>query len=159
LAANYYHIGILVKDIDEAIERFSRVFQIAFNPPASMTRGMTWHGHPIEETMRVSYSTTEPFVELIECAGSGYFSCEQGEGVHHVGIWSPEHGSPEWNERFGALAVEASIPHPDGRIRTALTDPASLHNVRLELIDEADRAAVESWIMNGTALTSPEPRR
>jgi hypothetical protein len=57
------------------------------------------------------------------------------------------------------LAVEASIPHPDGRIRTALTDPASLHNVRLELIDEADRAAVESWIMNGTALTSPEPRR
>jgi hypothetical protein len=149
LAVNYYHIGVLVKDIDEAIAHFSTVFRIAFNPPATMTRGMTWHGHPVEETMRVSYSKTAPFVELIECTGSGYFSCAQGEGLHHVGLWSPEHGSPEWNERFGALSVEATLPHADGRVRTALTEPACFHNIRLELIDEADRAAIESWIRGG----------
>jgi hypothetical protein len=139
---NYYHVAFLVADIDEAIANFSRVLQVEFNPPDTLSSPMEWHGQRIEQDMRVTYSTTAPYIELIEAHPDGYFSIEQGEGFHHLGMWAPDRDSPEWRERFQELILEA---HMLGR-GMDLTDPASCHGVRLELVPAANKAGTLGWI-------------
>jgi hypothetical protein len=94
----------------------------------------------------VTYSRTEPFIELIEGMEDGYYSLKQGEGFHHIGTWAEPYGCSLWHERFEDLAIDAEMIAGE-QVTIRLTDPASCHGVRIELVDEQRRAEVERWIM------------
>jgi len=148
MSNGYYHIGILVADLDAAIPKFEKLFGATFNPPSVLRAPIEWHGRKLEMDVRVSYSKEPPYLELIEGQTEGYFAISQGEGVHHVGLWVPEHGSPEWKERFGDLDIEALLPSPSGTT-IAQSDPRCLCGVRLELVEERSRIQLEQWIAGG----------
>ncbi|MGH7897958.1 MAG: hypothetical protein ACREQQ_08390 [Candidatus Binatia bacterium] len=77
-----FHVGILVANLDEAIERFSLAFGLTFAPIGEMRSEL----HGAFETacvVRATYSREgPPYIELIEGQGDGLFSLARGEGVH-----------------------------------------------------------------------------
>jgi len=88
-----YHIGILVPDIDAAIERYGEIYGVTFRPPIEVTscRVVQRNGSDAPFTCRLSYSTRGPmYVELVEAQGDGLWSAANIGGIHHIGMWSED---------------------------------------------------------------------
>lgn len=88
-------VGLVVKDLDRAVEYYWRVFGIGpwvfYTYGEPLVRHMTYRGRPADYRMRVALSWLGPLrIELIEMiAGDtvyAEFVREHGYGVHHLGV-------------------------------------------------------------------------
>ena len=75
----------------------------------------------------------------------------QGEGFHHLGVWTPPHEVLSVTERYEMLHPEYLIPNEVNGRTTTKTDPTCLHGIRLELVDARNRPALEAWISGSVA--------
>jgi hypothetical protein len=76
----FFHVGILVRDIEIAARDFSAILGLEFEPvrTAPVVTG---------EMMRFRYSRQgPPYLELVEMAGSGIWAPDQGEGLHGIRV-------------------------------------------------------------------------
>src|SRR5277367_6908800 len=110
----FFHVGILVRDVDAARADFAARLGLEFEPV---------HSHQVAtgETTRFCYSLAgPPYIELVEMTGTGSWSPEQPEGFHHIGVSDPS-----------VAARCAAFGHPadpiaagdDGVPRVVLTRP------------------------------------
>jgi catechol 2,3-dioxygenase-like lactoylglutathione lyase family enzyme len=141
--APFFHVGILVADLEAAVERFSKVFGLEFADIGDMPVSL----HGAEEgdvTLRATYSRQgPPHIELVEAHGDGIFSAKHGDGVHHIGVWSPEFSAYDPGR---CLPVSVRVNMMPGDPSMWLSDPADLHGTRIEYVDERGRAQLEAWI-------------
>ena len=80
----YFHIGILVKDVEAARADFTARLGVEFEPVHSQQIATG-------ETTRFCYSRQgPPYLELVEMTGTGSWSPEQPEGFHHIGLSDPD---------------------------------------------------------------------
>jgi catechol 2,3-dioxygenase-like lactoylglutathione lyase family enzyme len=122
----YFHIGILVKDVEAARADFTASLGVEFEPVHSQQIATG-------ETTRFCYSLQgPPYLELVEMTGTGSWSPDQPEGFHHIGLSDPD--TPARCAAFGR-GVELIAPGPDGSPLVALTPPEALHGVRVEYFD------------------------
>lgn len=124
----YFHVGILVRDIDQAARDFARVLGLEFEPTRSAPVASS-------ETMRFRYSLQgPPYLELVEMAGTGIWAPDQGEGLHHVAF-----AEPDVPGRCAAFDGQAdTVVGGDGEAaRVIFTRPEALHGVRLEYLQSA----------------------
>jgi Glyoxalase/Bleomycin resistance protein/Dioxygenase superfamily len=146
--APYYHVGILVADLDEAMERFSQKLGLTFAPVNDMEIDAEDDNGSFKQKMKATYSVQgPPHIELLEATGDGIFSLKNGEGVHHLGLWCPV-----WNEyheqgEHRCLPVAMKINLIPGADPTMwLSNPADLHGTRLEFVSEPMKPGLEAWI-------------
>jgi catechol 2,3-dioxygenase-like lactoylglutathione lyase family enzyme len=79
----YFHIGILVKDVEAARADFTARLGVEFEPVQSQQIATG-------ETTRFCYSRPgPPYLELVEMTGTGSWSPAQPEGFHHIGLSEP----------------------------------------------------------------------
>jgi catechol 2,3-dioxygenase-like lactoylglutathione lyase family enzyme len=126
--APFFHVGILVRDVEAARADFAAMLGLEFEPV---------HGHQIAtgETTRFCYSLQgPPYLELVEMTGTGSWSPEQPEGFHHIGVSDPS--VPARCAAFGS-GVDLIAPGADGSPLVALTPPEALHGVRVEYFNAA----------------------
>ena len=126
--APFFHVGILVRDLEAARADFAAMLGLEFEPV---------HGHQIAtgETTRFCYSLQgPPYLELVEMTGTGSWSPEQPEGFHHIGVSDPS--VPARCAAFGS-GVDLIAPGADGSPLVALTPPEALHGVRVEYFSAA----------------------
>ena len=122
----YFHIGILVKDVEAARADFTASLGVEFEPVHSQQIATG-------ETTRFCYSLQgPPYLELVEMTGTGSWSPEQPEGFHHIGLSDPD--MPARCAAFGAWGG-ADRTRADGSPLVALTPPEALHGVRVEYFD------------------------
>jgi catechol 2,3-dioxygenase-like lactoylglutathione lyase family enzyme len=122
----YFHIGILVKDVEDARADFTARLGVEFEPVQSQQIATG-------ETTRFCYSRQgPPYLELVEMTGTGNWSAEQPEGFHHLGLSDPD--LPARCAAFGDR-VDLIAPGADGSPLVALTPPEALHGVRVEYFD------------------------
>jgi catechol 2,3-dioxygenase-like lactoylglutathione lyase family enzyme len=140
-----FHVGLLVMDIDAAIERFTEVLGLTFNPPTMVAVDLGNEG-PLE--LPVSYSQEgPPHIELIEMTGDGVFSSAQGEGFHHIGLYVPDMAeSLASREQPMGVAIDDTFLTESKTMQTWYSAPESVHGVRLEFVDKARRPIIERWI-------------
>lgn len=143
----YFHIGILVKDLDAAMRRFHKVLQISFRSPrvVKVTQEHTAAKNPAE--LRFTYSIEgPPYYELLEAHDTGIFGLQQGEGPHHVGMWA-SNGRERLKDLQGrGLRPEIVHYSGDGLLVFAYFEPADLFGTRIEVLDSSQRAFHEEWI-------------
>src|SRR5690606_516243 len=82
------HIGFLVENLEEAIERWSIATGYTFSPIARY-RTQSWiddsNPEPHWHDARISFSKEgSPAIELMEFHGEGTHSAKEGEGFHHI---------------------------------------------------------------------------
>jgi catechol 2,3-dioxygenase-like lactoylglutathione lyase family enzyme len=152
---NLFHYGVLVTNLDEAIDRFGEVMGMTFNSPSDihLQRLVETTEHPLN--FRATYSKQgPPYMELIEATGEGLYAPGQGEGLHHLGLWDPSLAlnKADYLEKKN-LEVDAEILLPDGSTFAWYAKPKGAHGVRFEFIDEAARVDLEGWIKTGIAAS------
>jgi hypothetical protein len=72
-----------------------------------------------------------------------------GEGMHHVGVWETDLDARMAELEAQGLSVEARVLLEDGSLLTAFNDPADLHGVRVEFIDNRDQTKMEGFMKTG----------
>lgn len=137
----FFHVCILVADIEDAVERFSEAFDMTFAP--ILTSDMEFHGASNErDALRWVFSRQgPPYIELIEGQGDGLLSLAAGERLHHIGRWAPPAQIADLKSRFGE-AVTITRPGFAGNLWFA--DPALFYGIWIELVDEGFRPVLES---------------
>lgn len=147
--APHFHVGILVADIQAAIKRFSDVFDIGFTEPVEQHVTLR-DPEPVDCRIRAVYSLTEsPYLELIEAHGDGALSLKNGEGLHHIGLWAPDFDTYQCSEIGAKLPAGPQFCLASESPTMWLTNPADLHGVRLEWLNEALRPGFEAGMAAG----------
>jgi methylmalonyl-CoA/ethylmalonyl-CoA epimerase len=130
----FFHVGILVHDIDAAAGDFCRLLGLEFEPVRSA---------PVAsgEMMRFRYSLAgPPFLELVQMmeTGIGIWGADQGEGLHHLAF-----GEPDLPGRCAAFDGRADpvVQGEGGAARVIFTRPEALHGIRLEYLESPMVAA------------------
>lgn len=108
--AEMLHVGIVVPDLEEAVERWEAMGFTGIRVlEPSAGRERRYRGEPIDTQLKQAFITgTDPMIELMEPAGEdpgpwGDYLAEHGEAIHHLAFRIPETG-PEL-ERFAALGM------------------------------------------------------
>ena len=149
-ASPFYHFGVLVEDLDAAVERFAELFGLTFIGPRTfrINRLADPDEHPLE--VRAAYSHQgPPHLELIEAAGDGLYS-PSGLGFHHVGLWDPAiDTNRETYLREKALRSDARVISPTDGTLAWFSQPSSACGIRFEFVDESGKASAEKLIRDG----------
>ena len=124
----FFHVGVLVRDIDQAIPDFGQILGLRFEPvrSAPLVTG---------EVMRFCYSLQgPPYVELVQMADTslGIWGPEQGEGLHHLAFTDPD--VPGTCAAFGGQADTVVGGGANGSARVIFTRPEALHGIRVECL-------------------------
>src|SRR5262245_15875372 len=150
-ATNLFHVGILVPDINEAIERFGDVLGLTFKEPAVAHVDRFEQGSSVEVLdLRISWSIEgPPYLELLESQDNQGLYGRANEGLHHVGLWEPDPDALIRRLEHLRLHKEATQFTPDDHVLATYTAPADLYGTRLEFIEASRRPGMESWLAGG----------
>jgi catechol 2,3-dioxygenase-like lactoylglutathione lyase family enzyme len=93
LPASFFHVGIVVDDIEKAIARYSTVFGISFSEPETAVIPYMADPEPVDgpvEQIVAFAHTAPPFYQLIQARPSGIFSSANADRVLYYGYWEPD---------------------------------------------------------------------
>jgi catechol 2,3-dioxygenase-like lactoylglutathione lyase family enzyme len=126
----FFHVGVLVRDIDQATADFGQILGLRFEPvrSAPLISG---------ETMRFCYSLPgPPYLELVQMADTslGIWGPEQAEGLHHIAFADPD--VPGTCAAFDGQA-DTVVGGAGGWPRVIFTRPEALHGIRVEYLQSA----------------------
>jgi catechol 2,3-dioxygenase-like lactoylglutathione lyase family enzyme len=146
----FFHIGILVEDLDVAISSYTKAFGVRFRDPVDMPMPGLEEYPPLPNqttSMKVAFSIDgPPYFELIKNDHLGLFG-QDHEGIHHIGAWDSENVEQELQE--AEVGLEARNILPDGCVLTRFTRPDHLHGVRFELVDHRNAATIQHFLDTG----------
>jgi len=113
---SYFHVGILVRDVEAARADFGALVGVEFEPVSTIQVASG-------ETIRYCYSLGDsPYLELMEMTGTGSWSPEQGEGLHHLGL-----SDPSVPDRCAASATRRTRSRPTRAARRGWRSPGPRH--------------------------------
>jgi catechol 2,3-dioxygenase-like lactoylglutathione lyase family enzyme len=142
-----HHIGILVEDIEKAIDQWSEVLGYTFTPIRRYrTNNYVDHSNatPHFHDARIAFSVEgTPYIELMEFTGEGTHSKAQGEGFHHFGFVE----YPDVQARMDALAEmglpdDGKVLNDEGEVILWFTEKSALNGIRLEYVADVPQPTV-----------------
>ncbi len=135
----YSHIGIIVHDLEAAVERFSTALSLRFTAPITRESKMTdGSGRDVSMPFRLAYGLDgPPHYELIQVQpDGGYYGSQHGEGFHHVGMWATDIETAVGEFRRAGVEPELTLSRVEsGGVTAVYFAPGTVHGVRLELVD------------------------
>jgi catechol 2,3-dioxygenase-like lactoylglutathione lyase family enzyme len=145
-----YHVGLVVPQLEAAIEQYSKALGVTFRPPVSRTYGKVdqhaTDGHvyngPFEG--RFTYSVEgPPHIELMEASGEGIWAATGEQRFHHFGMWSDNpQAQAQKMERIG-FRWEAKLYSDDGSIPIVFVRK---DDIRIELLSENRKPNFRAWV-------------
>lgn len=149
MSGAYFHIAILVDDIEKAIAKYSEVLGVEFLEPVISTARFWEKGRDermLEARLTYSKQAQGPYIELVEAQGDGLFAPARGEGVHHVGVWEADcEARVKTLENQGVELIAAQYT-PEGKIIVAYFEPHDTHGTMIEIVDSSRREMMEQWL-------------
>ncbi|QXT63724.1 VOC family protein [Tessaracoccus palaemonis] len=134
------HIGLLVRDVDEARRRWSSAIGLPFSP-VTRYRPHNWsdidNPTPHLSDARLTFCLGDhPSIEIIEFTGTGTHSPAKGEGGHHISF-PPISDNDARRTELAELGIQPDgvIEH-DGRLIFMFSDARALNNVFTEWVEE-----------------------
>jgi catechol 2,3-dioxygenase-like lactoylglutathione lyase family enzyme len=152
------HVGVLVADLEAAIERWSKVLGYSFTEilhyrtDAYVDSGIP---APHHHDARIAFSLEgPPFIELMEFTGEGTHAPAQGEGFHHLGFMVDD--AAAHRDQLAALGVgsDGASLDPDGRPILWFTERRDLHHMRLEFVGQGQQPVYDA---SGALARRAEP--
>ncbi|OBH43150.1 VOC family protein [Mycobacterium mantenii] len=133
---DFYHTGIIVPDLDEAMARLSALAGYRWITPVSYTLPFRTTSGTQEVTSTFVYSLQAPHVELIKEVPGTAWTAAPGNAIHHLGYWTDN------------LAESAKILEDNGFSFEATADTAppelalfayylDAAGTRIEIVDRA----------------------
>ena len=142
----FNHIGVVVDNLDQAIERYSKALGISFAPvmETQVVYKDIASGGEEQQQMRVTYSIQgPPHIELIQATKDGVYALKNGEGIHHIGMFADEYAARP-NADQTCLPPMRTV-HLGGRQISRVTNPADLNGLRIE-ISTTSPEVLTAWL-------------
>ncbi|WP_013334261.1 VOC family protein [Gloeothece verrucosa] len=146
--STYFHIGVIVPDLKEAIKNFSEVLGITFTDPQYFHIPRLEDPEPHRHDPYVAFSRQgPPYYELIEASGDGIFSAKHEGKILYLGVWEKDMKARiEALEKEG-IAIDAWFRNQEGSIPfTVITSPQGPLGIRIEYVDQSVRNTIEHWV-------------
>ena len=129
-----FHVCMVVVDMEAAQKELTEALGVTWRPPHHSQYG--------EWEISVCYSHQgPPYLELVQGGEGGPWDTSQGSRIDHIGYFSEE--VVKESERWQAAGIPIDFdPAPYGREGVFCYHKALAAGVRLELVNEANRAVL-----------------
>ena len=146
-ASEQFHVGIVVDDLDAALEELAGLFGYEWCPVFAIETPVVLPEGEVMVDLRFAYSKTEPRVELIRALPGTPWVPSSGSGIHHAGYWSDDMTADGSRLEQCGYAEEAKGVRPDGTpIWAYYRSPRGL---RIELVSRQLQAGLEEYWATG----------
>jgi hypothetical protein len=133
---DFYHTGIIVPDLDDAMARLSALAGYRWITPLSYTLPFRTTAGTRELTSRFVYSLESPHVELIQEVPGSAWVAAAGNSIHHLGYFTDNlAGSAKLLEAQGFTFEATADVSPPGLALFAYYVDA--FGTRIEIVDRA----------------------
>jgi len=140
ITASFWHAGIVVADLDQAMDELGRATGAQWLPPQERPDG--------QQMIRVCFSQTQPYIELIEGNRGGLWQTAAGPRVDHLAYWTDAFQAECAYLTGMGLSREAGGTSAWGGNWAYFRLPAA--GIRIELCDTAGRDAFfQRWNLAG----------
>ena len=89
-AADQFHVGIVVADLDAALSRLTDLFGHEWADEIALPVEVRLPTGTETVQIRFRYSRTTPRLEVIEQRPGTVWTTADGSGIHHLGCWSDD---------------------------------------------------------------------
>ena len=147
---SFFHVGVVVADLDQAVARYSDVLGVDFTEPAvfDIPRLEDPLPHPFKLT--AVFSRTEPpYYELIQAEGDGIVSIAQAGRILYYGVWEPDMAGRLDRLRAQGVGIDAAFRMDAESVPFAVITAPSLLGARIEYVSTADIGPIEQWVRTG----------
>jgi catechol 2,3-dioxygenase-like lactoylglutathione lyase family enzyme len=150
--APYYHIGIVVRNFDEAVEHYSSVLDVKFTEPTDNVLCIENPQTQQTENIKVvvTYSRSRPpYLELIQASGNGIFSEKNAGQILYFGVWEPNIESRIEKLKQQGIGIDALIRPECDKPATGIITARDKMGIRIEYLSASLRLATEAWVLTG----------
>lgn len=127
--AKLTHIGIVVPDLERAMDEMTRFLGLRWTPPQERPDG--------DKTLRVAFSMSTPRIELIQGNRGGIWDTQGGPRIDHLAFWIDDFEATAARADALAIPTEAAGRAAWGGRWAYVKTPAS--GTRIELCDSQGR--------------------
>ncbi len=152
LTPPYYHIGIVVRNHEEAIEHYANLLDVKFTEPTDTVLCIENPATQQSENLKVvaAYSRSRPpYLELIQAGGNGIFSEKNAGHILYFGIWESDLEGRVKKLTEQGIGIEALIRPACDKPATAVITAPDKMGVRMEYLSTSLRLATEAWVITG----------
>jgi hypothetical protein len=142
--SEHYHVGIVVPDIKIGAAKLTELIGVTWGPivDTDALAIRDGSGRDLEVPNRICYSTSPPYLELIEEAPGTVWVCNEYSNLHHMGFWSEQLTGD--STHFATSQCPLEICGRDGGVAPITfayhRDPLG---IRFELVDVAIKPMME----------------
>jgi quinol monooxygenase YgiN len=148
--ASYFHIGVVVPDLEKAIARYSDVLGIKFTEPATFKIPRLEDPDPHPGTLVAAFSMTEPpYYELIQAAGTGIIAPANAGRILYFAQWESDMAGRLAALKKQKVGVDALFRMDATSPPFAMITAPDLYGARIEYVDASDRPPIEEWVRTG----------
>jgi hypothetical protein len=147
----YFHVGYVVPDLAAAMERLEATAGLRWADPRVLPVSLRTNEGQLSTQLHLTYSVDgPPYLELIEEQPGTIWSPED-RGLHHLGYWSSRFTDDIDRLKRDGFAFETGAVDAQGALArfVYLREPHT--GLRIELRDEARKAAMEQWLRGESA--------
>ena len=150
LPPSFFHIGMVVPDLDQAVARWSDHLGIEFTEPAvfDVPRLEDPDPHPFKLTAAFS-RTQPPYYELIQAAGDGIVSAANAGGILYYACWEPDMAGRLEALRAQGVGIDALFRAEAGATPFAMITAPGPLGARIEYVGVEDVGPIEEWVRTG----------
>lgn len=151
LPTSFFHIGVVVPDLEQACARYRQVLGIDFTAPKVFDIPYLEEApapHPFKLTAAFS-RTAPPFYELIQAEGNGIVSADKAGQILYFACWEADMAAREQALARDGVGVDAAFRNGPGEAPFAMITAPDLLGARIEYVDIADLAPIAEWVRTG----------
>ena len=138
--SDQFHVGIVVDDFEAARDFFAEACGYEWGPDIQLEYTMMLPSGPVTYDQRLSYSVTEPRLELVQSA-AGTPLQPSSSGLHHIGYWCDEVAATSAELVAKGWVWECGGEHDGSPLWAYHFNPAG---IRIELVSATMKAGLES---------------
>ncbi|GAB1643428.1 antibiotic biosynthesis monooxygenase [Krasilnikovia sp. MM14-A1259] len=147
---SFFHIGMVVPDLDKAVARYSDVLGIEFTEPHTYEIPRLEDPYPHPFKLTCVFSRTEPpYYELIQAEGEGIVSAAQAGKILYYGLSETDMAGRLEKLRAQNVGIDALFRPSAGATPFAIITAPDLLGARLEYVGVDDVLEIEEWVRTG----------
>jgi catechol 2,3-dioxygenase-like lactoylglutathione lyase family enzyme len=145
-----YHVGVVVQDLDRAMDDLSTALGYNWTAVRTMnTSVLLPSGSPAPISLRLAFTKQgPPWLEFIEGPAGSVWSAAGGNMLHHVAFYVDDLEAERQRMESLGMAFEVGGMGPDGRL-SGFAYHLNPHGGRVELVEARLRDGMERWLSEG----------
>lgn len=132
--ADCYHVGLIVPDLDAAIESMTVTGSYSWTKAITATLPVTTDDGDFEMPFKFVYSIEAPHLELIQEVPGTVWAAPKSGAAHHLGYWVDDLAAAAEGLQAVGYRIEA---RPTGAQLSSFAYMLSPSGVRIEIVDRA----------------------